>query len=113
MGQLPSGATLRGSWSTEDQKHCLRRSFIHARRSAGEGSLVSGQALGVSSGPVRTRTSWSAVLDPDAEGQPPRKGGEQGKESLVQCVQVNSASQHCCLLPPSTDLVGSLVTLST
>ncbi|XP_055396450.1 centrosomal protein of 68 kDa isoform X5 [Bubalus kerabau] len=87
QSQLPSGATLRGSWSTEDQKHCLRRSFIHARRSAGEGSLVSGQALGVSSGPVRTRTSWSAVLDPDAEGQPPRKGGEQGKESLVQCVQ--------------------------
>ena len=113
QSQLPSGATLRGSWSAEDQKHCLRRSFVHARRSAGEGSLVSSQALGVSSGPVRTRASWSAVLDPDAEGQPPRKGGEQGKESLVQCVQVNSASRHCCLLPPSTDLVGSLVTLST
>uniref|UniRef100_A0A8B9X8N5 Centrosomal protein 68 n=1 Tax=Bos mutus grunniens TaxID=30521 RepID=A0A8B9X8N5_BOSMU len=87
QSQLPSGATLRGSWSAEDQKHCLRRSFVHARRSAGEGSLVSSQALGVSSGPVRTRASWSAVLDPDAEGQPPRKGGEQGKESLVQCVQ--------------------------
>lgn len=113
QSQLPSGATLRGSWSAEDQKHCLRRSFVHARRSAGEGRLVSSQALGVSSGPVRTRASWSAVLDPDAEGQPPRKGGEQGKESLVQCVQVNSASRHCCLLPPSTDLVGSLVTLST
>ncbi|XP_060268021.1 centrosomal protein of 68 kDa isoform X7 [Ovis aries] len=87
QSQLPSGATLRGSWSAEDQKHCLLRSLIHARRSAGEGSLVSGQALGVSSGPVRTRASWSAVLDPDAEGQPPRKGGEQGRESLVQCVQ--------------------------
>ncbi|XP_024855209.1 centrosomal protein of 68 kDa isoform X3 [Bos taurus] len=87
QSQLPSGATLRGSWSAEDQKHCLRRSFVHARRSAREGSLVSSQALGVSSGPVRTRASWSAVLDPDAEGQPPRKGGEQGKESLVQCVQ--------------------------
>ncbi|XP_061288788.1 centrosomal protein of 68 kDa isoform X3 [Bos javanicus] len=87
QSQLPSGATLRGSWSAEDQKHCLRRSFVHARRSTGEGSLVSSQALGVSSGPVRTRASWSAVLDPDAEGQPPRKGGEQGKESLVQCVQ--------------------------
>uniref|UniRef100_A0A4W2CTL7 Centrosomal protein 68 n=1 Tax=Bos indicus x Bos taurus TaxID=30522 RepID=A0A4W2CTL7_BOBOX len=87
QSQLPSGATLRGSWSAEDQKHCLRRSFVHARRSAGEGRLVSSQALGVSSGPVRTRASWSAVLDPDAEGQPPRKGGEQGKESLVQCVQ--------------------------
>ncbi|XP_027411439.1 centrosomal protein of 68 kDa isoform X2 [Bos indicus x Bos taurus] len=87
QSQLPSGATLRGSWSAEDQKHCLRRSFVHARCSAGEGSLVSSQALGVSSGPVRTRASWSAVLDPDAEGQPPRKGGKQGKESLVQCVQ--------------------------
>ncbi|MXQ92855.1 hypothetical protein E5288_WYG011827 [Bos mutus] len=93
QSQLPSGATLRGSWSAEDQKHCLRRSFVHARRSAGEGSLVSSQALGVSSGPVRTRASWSAVLDPDAEGQPPRKGGEQGKESLVQCVQT-----FCCQL---------------
>lgn len=93
QSQLPSGATLRGSWSAEDQKHCLRRSFVHARRSAREGSLVSSQALGVSSGPVRTRASWSAVLDPDAEGQPPRKGGEQGKESLVQCVQT-----FCCQL---------------
>uniref|UniRef100_A0A4W2E780 Centrosomal protein of 68 kDa n=1 Tax=Bos indicus x Bos taurus TaxID=30522 RepID=A0A4W2E780_BOBOX len=93
QSQLPSGATLRGSWSAEDQKHCLRRSFVHARRSAGEGRLVSSQALGVSSGPVRTRASWSAVLDPDAEGQPPRKGGEQGKESLVQCVQT-----FCCQL---------------
>ncbi|KAF4016448.1 hypothetical protein G4228_008000 [Cervus hanglu yarkandensis] len=87
QSQLPSRATFRGSWSAEDQKHRLLRSFVHARRSAGEGSLVSGQALGVSSGPVRTRASWSAMLDPDAEGQPPRKGGEQGKESLVQCVQ--------------------------
>ncbi|KAJ1077929.1 hypothetical protein K5549_011256 [Capra hircus] len=93
QSQLPSGATLRGSWSTEDQKHCLLRSVIHARRSAGEGSLVSGQALGVSSGPVRTRASWSAVLDPDADGQPPRKCGEQGRESLAQCVQT-----FCCQL---------------
>ena len=99
QSQLPSGATLRGSWSTEDQKHCLLRSVIHARRSAGEGSLVSGQALGVSSGPVRTRASWSAVLDPDADGQPPRKCGEQGRESLAQCVQVNSVPS--AVLPSS------------
>nr|XP_020771883.1 centrosomal protein of 68 kDa isoform X1 [Odocoileus virginianus texanus]XP_020771884.1 centrosomal protein of 68 kDa isoform X1 [Odocoileus virginianus texanus] len=92
QSQLPSRATFRGSWSAEDQKHHLLRSFAHARRSAGEGSLVSGQALGAS-GPVRTRASWSAVLDPDAEGQPPRKGGEQGRESLVQCVQT-----FCCQL---------------
>ncbi|XP_065785119.1 centrosomal protein of 68 kDa isoform X2 [Muntiacus reevesi] len=87
QSQLPSRATFRGSWSAEDQKHRLLHSFVRARRSAGEGSLVSGQALGVSAGPMRTRASWSAMLDPDAEGQPPRKGGEQGKESLVQCVQ--------------------------
>ncbi|KAI4577344.1 hypothetical protein MJG53_005147 [Ovis ammon polii x Ovis aries] len=100
QSQLPSGATLRGSWSAEDQKHCLLRSLIHARRSAGEGSLVSGQALGVSSGPVRTRASWSAVLDPDAEGQPPRKGGEQGRESLVQCVQVEPVVQESLVSTP-------------
>ena len=100
QSQLPSRATFRGSWSAEDQKHRLLRSFVHARRSAGEGNLVSGQALGASSGPVRTRASWSAVLDPDGEGQPARKGGEQGRESLVQCVQVNPAFQHCCLSSP-------------
>ncbi|KAI4547184.1 hypothetical protein MG293_003739 [Ovis ammon polii] len=100
QSQLPSGATLRGSWSAEDQKHCLLRSLIHARRSAGEGSLVSGQALGVSSGPVRTRASWSAVLDPDAEGQPPRKGGEQGRESLVQCVQAEPVVQESLVSTP-------------
>uniref|UniRef100_A0A8C0DL14 Centrosomal protein of 68 kDa n=1 Tax=Balaenoptera musculus TaxID=9771 RepID=A0A8C0DL14_BALMU len=99
QSQLPSGAALRGSRSPEDHNHCLLRSFVRARGSAGEGGLVSSQALGVSSGPLRTRASLPAMLDqrafsdPDAEGQPPRRGGEQGKESLVQCVKA-----FCCQL---------------
>nr|XP_031323008.1 centrosomal protein of 68 kDa isoform X3 [Camelus dromedarius]XP_031323010.1 centrosomal protein of 68 kDa isoform X3 [Camelus dromedarius] len=99
QSQLPSGAALRGSGSPGGQNHSLLRSFLPARGSAGEGSLVSNQAPGVSSGPLRTRASlpsvWDrrAFLDPDAEGQPPRTGREQGKESLVQCVKT-----FCCQL---------------
>lgn len=91
QSQLPSGATLRGSWSAEDQKHCLLRLPHPCRRSAGEGSLVSGRP-------------WESPLD-QREPAPPgrqcwiqmlkgslRKGGEQERESLVQCVQVNSVS---------------------
>uniref|UniRef100_A0A8C6BWZ9 Centrosomal protein of 68 kDa n=2 Tax=Monodon monoceros TaxID=40151 RepID=A0A8C6BWZ9_MONMO len=99
QSQLPSGAALRGSRSPEDHNHRLLCSFVRARGSAGEGSLLSSQALGASSGPLRTHASVPAMLDqrassdPDAEGQPPRKGGEQGKESLVQCVKT-----FCCQL---------------
>ncbi|XP_057596658.1 centrosomal protein of 68 kDa isoform X2 [Hippopotamus amphibius kiboko] len=95
QSQLPSGAALRGSRSPEDQNHCVLRSFSRTR----EGGLLSSQALGVSSGPLRTRVSLPvmldqrAFLDPAAEGQPPRKGGEQGKESLMQCVKT-----FCCQL---------------
>nr|XP_012620386.1 centrosomal protein of 68 kDa isoform X3 [Microcebus murinus] len=66
--------------------------------SAREGSLVSSQALGISSGLLKTHPSLPAVLDqwpfsdPSAEGQLPRRG-EQGKESLVQCVKT-----FCCQL---------------
>ena len=101
QSQLPPGAALRGSGNPEGQNHCLLRSFVRPRGSAGEGSLVSSQALGVS-GPLRTRTSLpsmldrQAFLDPNAEGQPPGKGA-QGRESLVQCVKVNTTFQRLCV----------------
>lgn len=103
QSQLPSGAALRGSVDPDGQTHRLLRSFIHARDSAGDGSLVSSQALGLSSGPLRTCSSFTAVLDrrpfmdADAKGLPPRRGGEQGRESLVQCVKVNSAVKRLCV----------------
>lgn len=96
QSQLPSGAAPRGSGGSEGQNHSLLCSFIHARDSTGDGSLVSSQALGICSGPRRTRSFLPATLDqrafsdPDVKGQPPRRGGEQGKESLMQCVKVNS-----------------------
>ncbi|XP_008562508.1 PREDICTED: centrosomal protein of 68 kDa-like, partial [Galeopterus variegatus] len=99
QSQLPSTAALRGSGDPEGQNHCFLRSLARARHSVGEGGLVSSQALGGSSGLLKTHTSLPAVLDrwpfsdPDAEGQLPRKGGEQGKESLVQCVKT-----FCCQL---------------
>ncbi|XP_073867753.1 centrosomal protein of 68 kDa isoform X3 [Macaca fascicularis] len=99
QSQLPPGAALRGSGDPEGQNPCFLRSFVRAQDSAGEGSLGSSQALGVSSGLLKTRPSLPARLerwpfsDLDAEGQLPRKGGEQGKESLVQCVKT-----FCCQL---------------
>ncbi|KAL2773986.1 centrosomal protein of 68 kDa isoform a [Daubentonia madagascariensis] len=98
QSQLPPRAALRRSGETEGQNHCCLHSFVRARDSAGEGSLVSSQALGVSSGLLKTHPSLPAVLDrwpfsdPGAEGQLPRRG-EQGKESLVQCVKT-----FCCQL---------------
>lgn len=92
QSQLPSGTTLRGSGGLEGQNHCLLCSFIHARDSAGDGSLVSSQVLEVS-GPLRTRSSLPVVLDPDSKGQPPRRGREAGKDSLMQCVKT-----FCCQL---------------
>lgn len=124
QSQFPSGAALRGSGSPESQNHCLLRSFLHARDSAGHGSLVSSQALGVSSGPLRTCSSLPAVLDrrafldPDAKGQPPRRG-ELEEESLVQCVKTfccqleelirwlyNVADVTDHLIPPKSSLTG-------
>ncbi|XP_070092416.1 centrosomal protein of 68 kDa isoform X8 [Equus przewalskii] len=99
QSQLPSRPARRGSRGPEGQNHCLLRSFVHARDSAVTGGLGSGQALGVSSGPLRTCSCLPAMLDrrafsdPDADGQPPRRGGEQGKESLMQCVKT-----FCCQL---------------
>ncbi|XP_016079682.1 PREDICTED: centrosomal protein of 68 kDa isoform X2 [Miniopterus natalensis] len=99
QSQLPSGAALRGSGGLEGQNHCLLRSCLRARDSAGDSSLVSSQALGVSSGALRTRSSLPVILDrqafsdSDPKGQPPRRGREQGKESLVQCVKT-----FCCQL---------------
>ncbi|XP_074188168.1 centrosomal protein of 68 kDa [Rhinolophus sinicus] len=125
QSQLPSGAALRGSGDPDGQTHRLLRSFIHARDSAGDGSLVSSHALGLSSGPLRTCSSFTAVLDrrpfmdADAKGLPPRRGGEQGRESLVQCVKtfccqleelihwlynVADVSNH--LTPPKSSLTG-------
>ncbi|XP_054442856.1 centrosomal protein of 68 kDa [Pteronotus mesoamericanus] len=89
QSQLPSGATVRGPGG---QNHCLLRSFIHARDSAGDGSLVSSQALEVS-GLLRTRPSLPILLDPDSKGQSPRRGREEGKDSLMQCVKT-----FCCQL---------------
>ncbi|XP_036982214.2 centrosomal protein of 68 kDa isoform X3 [Artibeus jamaicensis] len=40
QSHLPSGTTLRGSGELEGQNCCLLRSFIHARDSAGDGSLT-------------------------------------------------------------------------
>uniref|UniRef100_H0WSL2 Centrosomal protein 68 n=1 Tax=Otolemur garnettii TaxID=30611 RepID=H0WSL2_OTOGA len=99
QSQLPPAAALRRPGETEGQNHCFLRSIIRARDSAEEGSLVSSQALGVTSGLLKTHPSLPAMLDrwsfsdPSAEGQLPRKGGEQGKESLVQCVKT-----FCCQL---------------
>ncbi|XP_008978852.3 centrosomal protein of 68 kDa isoform X1 [Callithrix jacchus] len=98
QSQLPPGAALRGSGDPEGQNSCFLPSFIRARDSAREGSLGSSQALRVSSGLLKTRPSLPARLDrwpfsdSEAEGQLPRKG-EQGKESLVQCVKT-----FCCQL---------------
>ncbi|XP_069351218.1 centrosomal protein of 68 kDa isoform X1 [Eulemur rufifrons] len=98
QSQLPPRAALRKSGDTEGQSHCFLRSFVRAQDSAGEGSLVSSQALGVSSGLLKTHPSLPAMSDrwpcsdPGAEGQLPRRG-EQGKESLVQCVKT-----FCCQL---------------
>ncbi|XP_059261946.1 centrosomal protein of 68 kDa isoform X1 [Mustela nigripes] len=97
QSQLPSGTVFRGPRGPEGQNHCLLHSFVQARGPGGDGSLGSSQALGVS-GLLRAHSSLPAVwdqcacLDPDATGQPLGKG-EQGKESLMQCVKT-----FCCQL---------------
>lgn len=58
--------------------------FRHARDDAGEGSLMSSQALGgggVSSGPLRTCSSLQATLDQQAFLTQMLKGSLPGKET--------------------------------
>ncbi|XP_049713322.1 centrosomal protein of 68 kDa isoform X1 [Elephas maximus indicus] len=123
QSRLPSMTTLPESRDPGGQNHCFLRSLVQAQDSAGEGSLVSSQALGVPSGPLRAHTC-QAVLDqrvfsdPDADRQPPRRQ-EQGKESLVQCVKTfccqledlihwlyNVADVTNHLIPPKSSLTG-------
>ncbi|XP_006863019.1 PREDICTED: centrosomal protein of 68 kDa [Chrysochloris asiatica] len=68
------------------------RSLVRAPDASGESNLVRSRALGRPSGQLRAHSSCQAMLDqqvfsdPDADRQPPRRGDE-GKESLVQCVK--------------------------
>ncbi|XP_066234233.1 centrosomal protein of 68 kDa [Saccopteryx leptura] len=98
QNQLPPGAALQGPGGPEGQNHCLLRSFVQARDSTAGSSLVGSQAL-EGSGLLRTRSSLPVIVDrqafsdPDPKGQPLRRGREQGKESLMQCVKT-----FCCQL---------------
>ncbi|XP_058134666.1 centrosomal protein of 68 kDa isoform X2 [Dasypus novemcinctus] len=124
QSQLPSAAALPGPRGPAGQNHCLLGSFIHPRDSAREGRLESSQALGSGSGLLRAHSFLAmsdrlAFSDPGAEGQPPGKGGEQGKESLVHCVKTfccqleelihwlyNVADTTNYLIPPKSSLTG-------
>ncbi|XP_004691401.1 PREDICTED: centrosomal protein of 68 kDa [Condylura cristata] len=92
QSQLPPGAALRVSRDPDNQNPPLLHSFIHAGGSAGKRSLVNSQTLGLSSGPLRTCSSLPAALAQRALSES-GAGGEQGKESLVQCVKT-----FCCQL---------------
>ncbi|XP_006881096.1 PREDICTED: centrosomal protein of 68 kDa [Elephantulus edwardii] len=91
LTSLPSHSS-QSQRPSSNQSRCVLRSLARPPGSAGEGSLVSSQALGVPSGPLSAPPSCQAVLhqrvfsDLDADGQPHRRG-EQGTESLVQCVK--------------------------
>ncbi|XP_048208580.1 centrosomal protein of 68 kDa [Perognathus longimembris pacificus] len=99
QSQLPSGATFQGTGGPEGQNPCFLRSVVRPQDSTGRGSLMSNQALGISSGPLKTHASLRAMSDrwpfsgADVGGQLPRTSGELEKASLVQCVQV-----FCCQL---------------
>ncbi|XP_017658084.1 centrosomal protein of 68 kDa isoform X2 [Nannospalax galili] len=90
--QRPSSTAFRGP---EGQNSCFLHS-IHPRDST---VLMSSQALGVSSGLLKTHPSLPAVSDKwpfseaDVREKLPRKAGEQDRASLVQCVQT-----FCCQL---------------
>ncbi|CAO2640751.1 Centrosomal protein of 68 kDa, partial [Lemmus lemmus] len=92
--QHPSGATFQGPVV---QNPCFVDS-IHPKDSSGKSSMMSSQALGVSSGLLKTQPSMQAASDrwsfsePVAGERLPRDTG-QGKASLVQCVQT-----FCCQL---------------
>ncbi|XP_055982717.1 centrosomal protein of 68 kDa [Sorex fumeus] len=89
QSQLPSGATLRGAGAPAAQSPCFLRPFVQARDSAGAPCVLSSQDRGVSAGLLRAASS---PLGPQVGG-PPREGGEQGRESLLQCVKT-----FCCQL---------------
>ncbi|XP_013370128.1 PREDICTED: centrosomal protein of 68 kDa [Chinchilla lanigera] len=95
QSQLPSGAALHRSGALEGQN---LHNFMCAQNSA-EDSLVSSQALKVSSGLLKSCPALPTVLDKwpssdlDAEGHPLRKAEGQREASLVQCVQM-----FCCQL---------------
>ncbi|XP_037383396.1 centrosomal protein of 68 kDa isoform X2 [Talpa occidentalis] len=92
QSQLRPGATLRVSRDPDNQNPPLPHSLVHAGDSAVDGSQVNSQALGISSRPLRTRSSLPAVSGQQAFSEP-GAGREQGKESLVQCVKT-----FCCQL---------------
>lgn len=93
--QHPSGATFQGPVV---QNPCFVDS-IHPKDSSGKSSIMSSQALGVSSGLLKTHPSMQAALDrwsfsePVAGERLPRNTG-QGKASLVQCVQVKMLNKE-------------------
>ncbi|KAG8523301.1 Centrosomal protein of 68 kDa [Galemys pyrenaicus] len=92
QSQLPPEPAHTVPRDPDTQNPRLLHSFVHAGDSAGEGSLVNSQALGLSSGPLRTCFSLPAVLGQQAFSES-GAGREQGKESLVQCVKT-----FCCQL---------------
>lgn len=93
--QHPSGATFQGPVV---QNPCFVDS-IHPKDSSGKSSIMSSQALGVSSELLKTHPSMQAALDrwsfsePVAGERLPRNTG-QGKASLVQCVQVKMLNKE-------------------
>ncbi|XP_069860613.1 centrosomal protein of 68 kDa [Dipodomys merriami] len=97
--QLPYGSAFQGSGIPECQNPGVLRSIVHNQDSTGRGSLMSNQALRVSSGLLKTHASLQAMSDrwpfsdTDVGGQLPRTSEEQEKASLVQCVQM-----FCCQL---------------
>lgn len=107
---LPSGTSVQGPGGPKGQNHCCLHNFVQTRDSAGEGNLVSSQVFGVSSRLLKTHPALPAVLDrwpfsdPDAKRQDPRK--EEGKASLVQCVQVRTwgraGTEGCLVFCPQT-----------
>ncbi|XP_036056701.1 centrosomal protein of 68 kDa [Onychomys torridus] len=92
--QHPSGAAFQGPVV---QNPCFVNS-VHPEDSIGKSSMMSSQALGVSSGLLKTQPSLLAASDrwlcsePVAAEKLPRNTGQE-KASLVQCVQT-----FCCQL---------------
>ncbi|KAM6221559.1 centrosomal protein of 68 kDa [Rhynchocyon petersi] len=89
----------QNSCSLSGQNHCPLRAVVRPEGSTGTGSLVSSQTLRLPTGPLRAQPSYPAVLrqravsDLGADGGPPGREGEPGKEPLVQCVKT-----FCCQL---------------
>ncbi|XP_054976060.1 centrosomal protein of 68 kDa isoform X2 [Sorex araneus] len=85
QSQLPSRAALRGARAPAGQSPCFLRPSVQARDSAGAPGVVSSQARGVSAGLLRAAACLEVASSPEVGG-PPREG-EQGRESLLQCVK--------------------------